>query len=120
VFGPDHVTTLWAAAALTAALAQLSQAEPARELGEDTLQRCRRALGPDHLLSLWTAAALNLALNRLGEVKPARALGRDTLQRSRRVLGPDHPITRYLARVAVTDHPSLGDDAAADNPSPPR
>ena len=66
------------------------------------------------------AATLTVALVRLGVVEAARALGRDTLQRCRRVLGPDHPITLYLARVAVTDHPSLGDDAAADDPRPPR
>jgi hypothetical protein len=89
---------------------------------EQLLDRWRAILGPDHPDTLTAASALTLALAlaQLGEAKPARALGRDTLQRSRRVLGPDHPITRYLARVAVTDHPSLGDDAAADDPRPPR
>ena len=47
----------------------------------------------------------------------ARAMGGDTLQRSRRVLGPDHPITLYLAQVATTDHPLLGDEAVADRPT---
>jgi hypothetical protein len=37
-----------AAAALTHALVMLGEAKPARALGEDTLQRCRRVLGPDH------------------------------------------------------------------------
>ena len=27
---------------------QVGDAEPARNLGQDTLQRCRRAFGPDH------------------------------------------------------------------------
>jgi hypothetical protein len=44
-------TTLWAATALTGALAGLGEAEPARALGEDTLQRCRRVLGPDHSIT---------------------------------------------------------------------
>jgi hypothetical protein len=53
VHGPDHLTTLWAAAGLTHALAQQGATEPARILGEDTLQRCRRALGPDHPIALY-------------------------------------------------------------------
>ena len=66
--------------------------EPARALGEDTLQRCRRVLGPDHPTTLWPRPRSSLALSGLGEAEPARALGEDTLQRCRRVLGPDHPI----------------------------
>jgi len=89
-------------------------------LGQDTLQRCRRVLGPDHLITLWAATALTAALFGLGEVNAAHGLSEDTLQRCRRVLGPDHSITRYLAQVAVTAHPVLGDDSAADHPSPPR
>jgi len=42
------VITLWAAAALTRALAEIGDAEAARTLGENTLQRSRRALGRDH------------------------------------------------------------------------
>ncbi len=61
---------------------------------------------------------LVLPLDRLGEGEPARVLGEDTLQRCRGVLGPDHLITRYLARVAVTDHPPLEDETAEDDPSP--
>jgi Tetratricopeptide repeat len=41
-----------AATALTIALNQLGEAEPARALGEDTLQRCRRLFGPGHPLTL--------------------------------------------------------------------
>ena len=33
---------------LSIALNVLGEAEPARDLGEDTLRRCRRVLGPDH------------------------------------------------------------------------
>jgi hypothetical protein len=74
-------------------------------------------LGPDHLIVLWAASALTHALVRLGEVEPARALGADTLQRCRRVLAPDHPIAQYLMQAVSIDQ-LLGDDAAADRPSP--
>jgi hypothetical protein len=113
------VITLWAAGTLTHALAQLGEAEPARALGEDTLQRSRRVLGPDHQITLLAAAALTRALVQLGKAEPARVLGQDTLQRSRRVLGPDHPITLYLAQDAGIGHLVLGDDAVGDRHSRP-
>jgi hypothetical protein len=114
VFGPDHAATLSAAAALTLALVGLGEAEPARALGEDTLQRCRRVFGPDHLLTLGAAAFLTHALVRLGEAEPARALGQDTLQRCRRVLGPEHPITVCVVQTAGSGRLPPGDGAAAD------
>jgi hypothetical protein len=49
--------TLWAPSALTHAKVQLRWAEPARALGEDTLQRCRRVLGPDHSLTQYLTQA---------------------------------------------------------------
>ena len=55
MFGPDHAATLSAAAALTLALVGLGEVEPARALGEDTLQRSRRVLGPDHLITRYLA-----------------------------------------------------------------
>ncbi|HZI74185.1 MAG TPA: tetratricopeptide repeat protein, partial [Gemmatimonadales bacterium] len=51
VLGPDHTTTLTAAAALTQALNQLGEAELGRALGQDTLERSRRVLGPDNPLT---------------------------------------------------------------------
>jgi tetratricopeptide repeat protein len=98
----------------------MADVEPARALGEDTLQRCRRTLGPDHPITLWAAAALTLALVQLGQAESARALGEDTLQRSRRVLSRDNPITSYLTQAACGGHPMPGGDAAADRPDPPR
>jgi hypothetical protein len=62
VLGPDHPTTLWVAGALTAAQAQVGEAEPARALGQDTLQRCRRALGPDHPTTLYLMQAARAPL----------------------------------------------------------
>jgi hypothetical protein len=59
VHNPDHPTTLFSAAVLTLALVALDEAEQARRLGQDTLDRCRRVLGPDHLITLTLAQALN-------------------------------------------------------------
>jgi tetratricopeptide repeat protein len=44
-----------AATAFTGALVLLGEAEPARTLGEDTLQRSRRVLGPDHPITRYLA-----------------------------------------------------------------
>ena len=106
-----------AAGALTGALVQLGEAEQARDLAQDTLQR--RMLGPHHLITLLAAGALTGALVQLGEPEPARALGEDTLRRCRRVFGPDHPTTLYLAQAASSGHLLLADDTAADRPSWP-
>jgi hypothetical protein len=100
VLGPDHPTTLVAAAVLIQALGVGGEAKAARDLGEDTLDRCRRVLGPDHRYTLAVAIALTVALYWLGEQEPGRALGQDTLQRCRRVHGPDHASTLWTA-VAV-------------------
>ena len=59
MFGPDHPISLWAAGALTSALAQLGEAESARALGQDTLQRSRRVLGPDHPIMLYRTQAVS-------------------------------------------------------------
>jgi len=55
VLGPDHPNTLVAAIGLNATLHLLDETEQARDLGEDTLQRCRRVLGPDHPFTLYLA-----------------------------------------------------------------
>jgi len=57
VLGPDHPTTMLAAASLTFALLLVGETEPARALGEDTLQRGRRVLGPDHPLTQYLTQA---------------------------------------------------------------
>jgi hypothetical protein len=117
LIGLDEAT---AAARLILALIFMADAEPARALGEDTLQRCRRKFGPDRRITVWAATALTLALVQLGQAESARARGEDTLQRSRRVLGRDNPITSYLTQAAGGGHPMPGGDAAADRPDPPR
>jgi Tetratricopeptide repeat len=60
VLGPDHPITLEAAAALTIALVELGEAESARALREDTLQRCRQVYGPDHPIMLRVTQAANI------------------------------------------------------------
>ena len=87
---------------------------PARVLGEDTLNRCRRVFDTDHATTLAAAAGLTLSASRLGEAELARALGQDTLQCCRRVLGPDHPTMLYLTQPAGIAHLRLDGDAAAD------
>jgi Tetratricopeptide repeat len=52
--------TVDCAAGLTVALARLGEAEQASALGQDTLERSRRALGPDHPITLRLAQALDL------------------------------------------------------------
>jgi len=78
VLGPDHLTTLWAATALTGALGRLGEAEPARALGEGTLWRCRRVLGSGHPITQYlTQAASGGHPTRDGEAaadRPGRPL----------------------------------------------
>ena len=45
------------AGALTLALVSLGEVEQARGLGEDTLQRCSRALSPNHPITLYLTTA---------------------------------------------------------------
>src|SRR3712207_8356094 len=53
----------------TLALVQLGESEPARALGRDTLQRCRRVLGPDHATTLLAATTFTVALIQLGQAR---------------------------------------------------
>jgi hypothetical protein len=67
VLGPDHRNSLWAAAALTDALASVGEVEAALILGQETLQHSRRVLGPDHVITRDASVALGHALGRSGE-----------------------------------------------------
>ena len=57
LLGQTIVHTLVAARGLTEALLSMWKAEPARVLGQDTLQRCHRVLGPDHPITLYLTRA---------------------------------------------------------------
>jgi Tetratricopeptide repeat len=52
----------------------LGRYEPARQLGEDTLTRCRRVLGEDHPDTLLSARSLAAVLANLGEHDQAHSL----------------------------------------------
>ncbi len=99
LLGEDHPDTLQTANRLSFNLSELGRYEQARQLGEDTLARCRRVLGEDHPDTLRAAYILALALWDLGQYERARELGEDTLARCRRVLGEDHPDTRRAAYI---------------------
>ena len=58
---PDHPDSLQSATFLTAELGAPGEAEQARQLGHDTLERCRRVLGPDHMTTVASAASLTFA-----------------------------------------------------------
>ena len=85
--------TLISANNLALDLHSLGEAQEARDLHQDTLDRRRRMLGEDHPHTLSSANNLAIDLNALGEVQAARDLNQDTLDRYRRVLGADHPGT---------------------------
>lgn len=76
---------------------ELGQGERGRQLGEDTLARCRRVLGENHPHTLRAAYTLAAALGEAGQDEQACQLGEDTLTRMRRVLGEDHPDTLRAA-----------------------
>jgi hypothetical protein len=46
------------------------QTEPARSLGQDTLQRCRQVLGPDHPITQYLTHAASNGHLLLGEAPP--------------------------------------------------
>jgi hypothetical protein len=101
--GDDHPDTLESASNLAGDLWELGQYERARQLGEDTLTRCRRALGDDHPYTLRSAILLTATLWEPGQYERARQLAEDTLTRCHRVLGDDHPNTlRSAHNLALT------------------
>jgi tetratricopeptide (TPR) repeat protein len=106
--GDNHPDTLESANILAVDLWELGYYERARELGEDTLTRCRRVLGDDHRGTLASANSLALDLWALGYYERARELGEDTLTRCRRVLGDNHPGTLYSASNLVVYLRALG------------
>ncbi len=127
VLGPDHIDTLTAAAALTAALNWLGEHDQARVIGEDALRRARRELGPDHPVTLRLVNS-KLVLTWFGPPAPgpgpesldaeqATTMAEDTLQRALRTLGADHPITLGTSLLLITQKAmtlaSQGDTATA-------
>jgi tetratricopeptide repeat protein/uncharacterized protein DUF4062/NB-ARC domain-containing protein len=108
MLGDDHPDTLDSAGRLSLNLWALGRYEAARQLGEDTLTRCRRVLGNDHPHTLDSANNLTFALWALGRYQAARQLGEDTLTRCHRVLGDDHIHTLFSAHSLATARWALG------------
>jgi hypothetical protein len=67
VLGEDHPETLISASHLAADLRALGEAQAARELDQDTLDRRRRILGEDHPDTLRSTNNLAADLRALGE-----------------------------------------------------
>jgi hypothetical protein len=93
---------------LAVTLGQSGQHERARQLGEDTLTRCRRVLGDDHPWTLISATHLTATLGESRHYERARHLGEDTLTRCRRVLGDDHPYTLRLTHILAAARSRAG------------
>ncbi len=111
--GPDDPGTLTVANSLTLPLRELEDHAAARELDEDTVERCRRTLGEDHLDTLRTAGNLAANLHLLGLYRESHTLNKDTLDRYRRILGDDHPHTLRTASNLANDLSELGEAQAA-------
>ena len=114
VLGHDHPDTLNSAHNLAMDLRMLGDAQAARDLDQDTLERRRHVLGHDHPDTLKSASNLAADLRALGEAQAARDLDQDTLERRRHVLGHNHPDTLSSAHNLALDLPAMGQ--AADGP----
>ena len=107
--GNDHLHTLAVAHNLAHDLSDLGEAERARTIDEDVLNRRRRLLGEDAHSTLNAATTLAVDLSLLGEVERAREIDEDVLVRLRRVLGEDHPDTLMSASNLAVDLSQLGE-----------
>jgi hypothetical protein len=96
--GPDDRDALRAAHGLFGLLADPRPYSQIRQLGEDTLDRSRRAFGDDHPDTLRAAFHLAFFLHEMGDFEEARRLNTDTLTRRRRLLGEDDVDTRRAAQ----------------------
>ncbi len=111
--GADDRHTLRAAHTLVLLLAIVGPYRQARQLGEDTLARCRRVLGADDPDTLDAANYLAICLHLMGAFEQARQLNVDTLARRRRVLGEDHVDVQRTAYHLGIDLRELGEVEAA-------
>ncbi|MGW1495217.1 FxSxx-COOH system tetratricopeptide repeat protein [Streptomyces sp. NPDC002402] len=107
--GADDPHTLHAAFILAQALSKAGDHFRARELGTDTLGRCRQIFGENHYSTLTMASNLAVDIFELGEVDEARKLDEDTLARKRRSLGIDHRSTLLTASNLASHLRALGD-----------
>ncbi|HEX6403536.1 MAG TPA: FxSxx-COOH system tetratricopeptide repeat protein [Pseudonocardiaceae bacterium] len=107
--GPDNQHTLRAACILVRLLSDLGPHNSTRQLGEETLARCRRVLGDDHPDTLHAAHYLANCLHYMGSFELSRQLNADTLARRRRVLGDDHLDVHRTSHNLAEDLRELGE-----------
>jgi hypothetical protein len=113
-FGPDDRYTLRAACILVRVLTNVGPYDQARQLGEDTLARCRRVLGNDDPDTLTAAHYLAGFLHdAMAMFEQARQLNIDTLARRRRILGDDHLETQRTFHNLAMNLRELGEAEAA-------
>ncbi len=111
--GPDDRHTLRTAYILVRILIDVGPYSHIRQLGADTLARCRRVLGDDDSDTLYAAYYFAWGLHRLGAFEQARQLNVDTLARRRRVLGDDHAEVQRSVHSLGRDLRELGEVEAA-------
>ncbi len=107
--GPDDRHTLRSACLLVGLLVDVGPYSDARQLGEDTLSRCRQVLGVDDSDTLYAAHCLAGCLHEMGEFEQARQLNVDNLTRRRQALGADHLDVHRTAHNLARDLRELGD-----------
>ena len=107
MLGAVHATTLYTAATLGVALAQLGRHTEAKTLLPDTHARCTRTLGVKHPNALRASSVLGQALRAGGETAATvegTALLRATHVAQTELLGASHAETRRTAaRLAACD-----------------
>jgi tetratricopeptide repeat protein len=111
--GPDDPHTLRVAYILVRFLIDVGPYSQARQLGDDTLTRCRRVLGENHPDTLYAAHYFADCLHEVGAFEQARQLNVDTLTRRRRVLGDGHIDPQHTAHNLARDLRELGEVEAA-------
>jgi TIR domain/Tetratricopeptide repeat/NB-ARC domain len=111
--GPDDPHALRIAYILVRFLIDVGPYNQARQLGDDTLTRCRRVLGEDHPDTLYAAHYFADCLHEVGAFEQARQLNVDTLARRRRVLGDGHIDPQRTAHNLARDLRELGEIEAA-------
>jgi tetratricopeptide (TPR) repeat protein len=106
---PDDRHALEAAGILVRTLTDIGSYHQARQLGEDTLSRCRRVLGDDHFVTLKVAHHFASCLHEVGAFELARRLNADTLARRRQALGDEHFLVQQIAHNLGRNLRELGE-----------
>lgn len=111
--GENDQHTLRIAHTLVRLLVDVGPYSQARQLGEDTLTRCRRVLGDNDSDTLYAAHFLATCPHAMGAFEQARQLNVDTLARRGRVLGEDRFDFQRSANNLARNLRELGEVEAA-------